>query len=253
MRLNCSRNNKISVQNHLEWISGLAAQNPEDVIRNHPQITVHLLNSCDLRCTENISPGMWRQALMDFFSSSLVGPHKDLMKLFPSFSDFSSARYSVGSRRIHSVLGIGSDACVYKTFDGYCLKTAGISKKEKLKREYEIIRSLHHPNIVKCFDFIDDTNYAAILMEELSPAIGPEDHYIQALNYCHSLGILHGDIRLNNLGSDSSGNSKLFDFGNSAATESPEDKLNEIKLLKNIMRSPIAQERKAACRGDVLC
>ena len=253
MRLNCSKNNKISIQKHLIRIRNLSMQTPQDVICNYPQIAIYLLNSCGVSNTENISPKIWQQTLMRFFSSSLVGPHKDLLKLFPPFSDFSSTQYFIGSYRIHSVLGIGSEACVYKTANEYCLKVVGVSKKEKLKREYEIIKSLHHPNIVKCIDFIDDTDYAAIVMEELFPGLGSESLYLQALNYCHSQGILHGDIRLNNLGTDNIGNSKLFDFGNSAAVESPKDKQNEIELLKNVMQSPIAQERKATARGAVLC
>lgn len=253
MRLNCSKNNKISIQKHLIRIRNLSMQTPQDVICNYPQIAIYLLNSCGVSNTENISPKIWPQTLMRFFSSSLVGPHKDLLKLFPPFSDFSSTQYFIGSYRIHSVQGIGSDACVYKTVDGYCLKVVGVSKKEKLKKEFEIIKHLHHPNIVECFDFIDDTDYAAIIMEELFPALGAENLYVQALNYCHSQGILHGDIRLNNLGTDQAGNSKLFDFGNSVAIKSPKDKQNEIELLKNIMHSPIAQARIATCRGDVLC
>ena len=253
MRLNCSKNNKISIQKHLIRIRNLSMQTPQDVICNYPQIAISLLNSCGVSNTENISPQIWQQTLMRFFSSSLVGPHKDLLKLFPPFSDFSSTQYFIGSYRIHSVQGIGSDACVYKTVDGYCLKVAGVSKKEKLKKEFEIIKHLHHPNIVECFDFIDDTDYAAIIMEELFPTLGSERLYVHALNYCHSQGILHGDIRLNNLGTDKVGNSKLFDFGNSVAIKSPKDKQNEIELLKNIMHSPIAQARIATCRGDVLC
>ena len=253
MRLNCSRSNEITIREHWDWIGCLAKQNPEDVIRNYPQIAIQLQNGYDLSCRNNISNKMWKQVLVDFGTSTLVGSHKDLLKVFPSFSDFSSTRYSIGSYNIHSVLGIGSDACVYKTANEYCLKVVGVSKKEKLKREYEIIKSLHHPNIVECFDFIDDADYAAIVMEELFPRLGSESLYLQALTYCHSQGILHGDIRLNNLGTDNIGNSKLFDFGNSAAVESLKGKQNEIELLKNIMQSPIAQERKASCRGAVLC
>ena len=134
MRQNCSKNNKISIQKHLIRIRNLSMQTPQDVICNYPQIAIYLLNSCGVSNTENISPKIWQQTLMRFFSSSLVGPHKDLLKLFPPFSDFSSTQYFIGSYRIHSVQGIGSDACVYKTVDGYCLKVVGVSKKEKLKK-----------------------------------------------------------------------------------------------------------------------
>lgn len=253
MRLNCSSNNKISIRNHLAWIHDLSMQNPEDVIRSHPQIAIHLENDCGLLCSEKFSREKWQQLLMKFLTSTLVGPHKHLMKIFSPSHDFLSANFSIGSYCLHSVLGIGSDSCVYKTVDGYCLKVMEYSRREKLKREYEILKILHHPNIVKCFEFICTTDYAAILMETLSPVLGDETAYIQALNYCHSQGFLHGDIRLNNLGADAEGKSKIFDFGNAAAVESQSEKQKEIEILKNIMRSPIALARKSTLYGDVLC
>lgn len=253
MRLNCSRNNKISIQKHLVWIRNLSMQSPEDVISNHPQIAIHLQNGCGLLCSENFSREMWQHLLMKFLESTLVGPHKHLMKIFSPKQDFSSANFSIGSYCLHSVLGIGSDSCVYETVDGYCLKVVEYARGEKLKREYEILTNLHHPNIVKCFKFIFTTDYAAILMETLSPVLGDEMAYIQALDYCHSQGVLHGDIRLNNLGSDAKGKSKIFDFGNAAAIESQSEKQKEIEILKNIMRSPIALERQSTLHGDVLC
>ena len=128
-----------------------------------------------------------------------------------------------------------------------------LSACQELKKEYDILKNLQHPGIVNCFDYICDANYAAILMEELNPLLGMEQSYIQALNYCHTQGFLHRDIRLNNLGTDTSGNGKLFDFGNASAIKSQQEKQREIELLKNIMRSPVAQERKVSCRGDVLC
>ena len=253
MRLNCSKNDNITIRNHLAWIHDLLRQNPEDILRNQPQIAIHLQNSYDLLYTENISEKMWQQVLMNFLISTLVGPHKHLMKIFSISSDFLSAQFSVGTYNLHSVLGIGSDSCVYKTVDGYCLKVVEYSKKEKLKREFETLSSLHHPNIVKFFEFICTTDYAAILMEELNLMLGEEKSYIHALDYCHSQGILHGDIRLNNLGSDAMGNSKLFDWGNASVLQSPQEAQKEIEMLKNIMQSPIAQERKITVTGDMLC
>lgn len=253
MRLNCSKNNNISIQKHLVWIRNLSMQNPEDVIRNHPQIAIHLQNGCGLLCSENFSREKWQYLLMKFLESALVGPHKHLMKIFSPKQDFSSAQFLLGSYRLHSVLGIGTDSCVYKSADGYCLKVVDVSRKNKLKREYEILKSLQHPNIVECFEFICTTDYAAILMEELSPVLGEEKFYILALEHCHSQGVLHGDIRLNNLGTDARGNCKLFDFGNASVIKSRFESQKEIEILKHIMRSPIALERKSILHGDVLC
>ena len=137
MRLSCSRSNEIIIREHLDWIGRLTKQNPEDVIRNHPQIAFQLQKDYDLSYKDNISNKMWKQVLMAFLTSTLVGPHKDLIQIFSPLTDFSSTHFAIDNYQLHSVLGIGSNACVYKTVDGYCLKVVGYSRKDKLKKEYD--------------------------------------------------------------------------------------------------------------------
>lgn len=84
-------------------------------------------------------------------------------------------------------------------------------------------------------------------------ALGDESAYVDTLAYCHSQGFLHGDIRLNNLGSDAGGNGKLFDFGNASVIQTQAAAQKEIEMLKTVISSPIALERKAILPQEVSC
>ena len=254
MRLNCSGNREISITEFRQWIRSVAESRPEDMIRTLPQIVRQILKNYTGSLTEGISGLEWRSVLREFFFSKLVGKHKELSCLFTPFADGSVSVCMLGSYVLSSVVGFGSDGCVYGTEDGYCLKVVPFSGKAKLENEYKVLCDLKHKNIVDCYDFIWDTDYAAIVMERLKPRMGSSFSYIQALDHCHSQGMLHGDIRLSNLGIDLKGNSKLFDFGEAVGTCSEIEMQQEDELLKKVIFSPIALERKEKYQqGGVLC
>lgn len=248
MRLICSKNNNISIGKLWEQAGCIAVQNPADVIRKQPQIAFALQKEYDLLSGKSVPKDRWQKFMKEFFLSKVTGSHTALRGIFSPLTEYGINKCFVGNHVLSSVLGIGTDACTYKTADGCCLKVAEMSGKEKLHGEYEILRRLKHKNVVRCFDFISEDGYAAILMELLTPELGLEESYIEGLMYCHNQDILHGDIRLNNLGTDSEGNAKLFDFGNAAAGGSEEEMQFEITLLKHAMRSPAAQMRKIIVR-----
>ena len=117
-----------------------------------------------------------------------------------------------------------------------------------------ILKELRHENIVRCYGFIREADCAALLLEPLIPVPGEKAGYLAALEYCHARGILHGDIRLNNLGVSSEGKGKLFDFGNAVRSNSKTAMLQEIRSLNALMASPIALERKIPSpAGGALC
>ena len=254
MRLNCSENKEISINKLKKWIYNAARLSPEEVIRTQPQLVSQILkNNFDL-LTEGMSGQEWQSVLRDFYFSKLVGVHKELAGLFTHFTNDSVSVCRLGPHVLSSVVGIGSDGCVYGTEEGYCLKVVPISGKAKLEKEYKILRNFKHKNIVECYDFIWDADYAAIVLERLMPRLGCCYSYIQGLNYCHSQGMLHGDIRLNNLGINLRGLSKLFDFGEAVSTCSEVEMRQENELLKKVIFSPIALERKVKYQQEgVLC
>jgi len=102
--------------------------------------------------------------------------------------------------------------------------------KRRLKSEADLLAGLEHPNIVKLFELGEEKNRAYFAMEYLPngtladyiekryPIPLPEVINIliqisDALNFIHSKGIIHRDMKSGNLMFDSEMNIKLMDFG----------------------------------------
>lgn len=254
MRLNCSKNNEISIYALWEKLRCFAGENPEDVIRKEPKIACELRKANGLLCQYSISRSSWEKLLKEFFLTELAGPHANLKKIFAPAAGGKREQCSFGKHILTSVAGTGTSGCTCRTADGYCLKIVDSSKIEKLKAEYEILKELRHENIVRCYEFFCEADCAALLLEPLRVVPGDGKDYLAALEYCHARGILHGDIRLNNLGVCSEGKGKLFDFGNAVRSNSKAAMQKEINTLKALMASPIALERKIPIpAGGALC
>lgn len=102
-----------------------------------------------------------------------------------------------------------------------------------LKQEVEILTSLNHPNIVKCFDFFEEEKYYYVVMEileggELFDRIVKKTFYnekeardlvqilLGAIKFCHDHDIVHRDLKPENLlltSASDDANIKLADFG----------------------------------------
>lgn len=115
------------------------------------------------------------------------------------------------------------------------LSTNLIVEKHKL-REVQVLRSLDHPNILRCFDLLEDESRYYIVMEhceggELFDKIlelpqfshaNAADVIFQVLSsvaYCHERKVIHRDLKPENIFLTSKGGSfdlKVADFGSSA-------------------------------------
>lgn len=92
-------------------------------------------------------------------------------------------------------------------------KAQNKAEKREIAAEYEILRSLDHPNIIKPMDFVDEGLGFMVLpfyMQDMYTRVvtkGPSDaemkmivkNMTSAMNYLHSLDIVHRDIKPENI------------------------------------------------------
>ncbi|CAH8448144.1 unnamed protein product [Dicrocoelium dendriticum] len=99
----------------------------------------------------------------------------------------------------------------------------------KINREAEILKKLHHPHIVKLFQVMETPRLLCLVMEYLPngevfdyitthgrfPEAKARSHFfdlLSAIDYAHSCGVVHRDLKAENLLFDSNMKIKLIDF-----------------------------------------
>lgn len=138
---------------------------------------------------------------------------------------------------ISDLLGSGKHGEVRKAIhndSGRAVALKAISKsavaKDKTWSEIKAMQKLRHPNVVRLFDVIETPTHTVLVLEFLT---GGElfDYLVsrtrlsereaqkfirqtlKALSYCHHAGIVHRDLKLENLLLDEDSSIKIADFG----------------------------------------
>ncbi|XP_027925854.1 CBL-interacting serine/threonine-protein kinase 14-like [Vigna unguiculata] len=151
-----------------------------------------------------------------------------------------------GKYELKRLLGVGAFGKVYHattvdTRQSVAVKAVSKSKvvnggfAANVEREISIMRRLHHSNIIDLFEVLATKTKIYFVMEfaaggELFHAVARKGRLeeidarfyfrqlISALKHCHSHGVFHRDLKLDNLLLDENGNLKVSDFGLSAVT-----------------------------------
>jgi len=147
-----------------------------------------------------------------------------------------------GKYRSPTEIGRGAMGVVYKAWDDafkrwVALKvipdTGRLEDRARFRREVEIARSFHHPNIVALYEVTYLGSKHVIVMEyiegktlsgaSVSPKRAAElvAFVARAVQYAHSRGVVHRDIKPQNILVDESGRPYLMDFGLAKWLETP--------------------------------
>jgi len=149
----------------------------------------------------------------------------------------SGAENHVGKYVLRRKLGVGAYGVVYLGIDHETkahraikmLNKGDVSDMTRVDQEIKAMLMLDHPNIVKLYEVLEtDTNVFFVM--ELCGGGNLSDHIedgplaeevaryyfvqlVDAVKYCHSVGVVHRDLKLENLLLDNNGDLKVTDFG----------------------------------------
>jgi serine/threonine protein kinase len=192
--------------------------------------------------------------------------------------------------RIENVVGHGGMGTVFQVLDEFRLEAPGsqrlavkilypaVAKRAELlaelRREFQSLQMLSHPNIIRVFDFDRDGPLLFFTMELLTGA--PLSRLLQArkliplerpqafalireagaaLAYAHSRGVVHGDLNLRNIFVTGSGELRVMSFGASHRarqnSQAPDHELTLPFSASNYASCQVLEGERADARDDV--
>jgi serine/threonine protein kinase len=150
----------------------------------------------------------------------------DVLESFVLGSEIGKGAYAT----VRSARDLSNNQFAVKIYDKIQLLKP--SRKQNAEREIKILAKLDHPNIVKLVKTVENQNSLNLVLEYIpgsslmsylkqrpkkrmdeAEAKSVFRQIMLALDYCHSQGIAHRDIKLENILIDSTNSVKLIDFG----------------------------------------
>ncbi|KAK3326488.1 hypothetical protein B0H66DRAFT_162113 [Apodospora peruviana] len=180
--------------------------------------------------------------------------------------------------RLGDCIGKGAFGSVYKAFNWGTgeavavkqIKLVDVPKSElrMIEAEIDLLKNLHHDNIVKYIGFVKSADCLNIILEycengslhSICKAYGkfPENlvgvymtQVLQGLHYLHDQGVIHRDIKGANILTTKDGTVKLADFGVSTSTLAGPDKEAQVVGTPYWMAPEIIQLSGATSSSDI--
>ncbi len=166
----------------------------------------------------------------------------DVVELYAEFADHSKivgrrgkhvGKGATANVRLMHRKGCAGEIYAVKEFRGKSTNEKAEDYEQKVKSEYSIAKSVHHPNVVETFrlcthngrwnhvmEFCDQGDLFGLVSQKY---LSKDDHLVdrlclfkqlvQGLNYLHKHGIAHRDVKLENLLITKDSKLKITDFG----------------------------------------
>ncbi|ACL05284.1 serine/threonine protein kinase [Desulfatibacillum aliphaticivorans] len=158
-----------------------------------------------------------------------------------AFNDLKKGSVLKRRYKIERVLGSGHSSVVYEAVDMRSDTLVAIKVmdpllnldstiQERFLREVQILQPINHPNIIQVYDAFETQGWRCISMEIAPGRDGKEyisqsgpmpftvflktmDQLLDALAACHDKGVVHRDVKPQNIAIDAEHHVKLLDFG----------------------------------------
>jgi serine/threonine-protein kinase len=157
-------------------------------------------------------------------------------------------KVNIGKYRVTGLIGVGGMGEVYRAVDDRLGRTVAIkvlnqsrAEPQQMSRfldEARIQATLIHPNIATLYDWLEHEGRSCLVMEYVdgetlakriqsrgalpgAEAIAIFDSVTAAVSYLHSRGIVHRDIKSDNIQIASTSTVKLLDFGIARSSYAP--------------------------------
>lgn len=181
---------------------------------------------------------VWKFENQAYQGTEVTGPGPEESRPSTEVADYPLVGQTIGRYHVLEGLGSGGMASVYKAQtpegDLVALKVIRSDQinpefQQRFEREIRLSMKLDHPCVVRTLDWGQHEHMSFLVMElvdgiPLKRFIGPQGMdtgeamrflkgVVEGLSYAHSLGIVHRDVKPENVMIARGGHAKLMDFG----------------------------------------